>query len=95
MLGHIEAKTRLGELYSAGAGANIDYSKALHWFQLASNDGDAEAQFLLAEAYLNGNGTDKNFDEAFIWYEKCFAIAHLKCDKWADSCTRSATYARL
>jgi TPR repeat protein len=44
--------------------------EAAHWYRLAAESNDAEAQFKLAELYEQGNGVPKNDEEAFSWYLK-------------------------
>jgi TPR repeat protein len=45
-------------------------NEAAHWYRLAAESNDAEAQFKLAELYEQGNGVPKNDEEAFSWYLK-------------------------
>ena len=36
------------------------FKDAIHWFKLAADQDDAEAQYHLAACYLNGKGVEKN-----------------------------------
>ena len=55
------------------------WEKAVYWFTLAAEQGDAAAQCNLATCYLKGQGVEQNRPEAIRWYEQAaqrYACAH-------------------
>ncbi len=50
-----------------GEGVKEDYEEACKWFQLAAEQGHAEAQNSLGECYYNGEGVEKNRETALKW----------------------------
>ena len=56
----------LGVMYENGLGVAQNYSKALYWYQQASNNGLAAAQYNLGVMYSQAE--DNN--QAIYWYEK-------------------------
>ena len=56
------ARCYLGRMYAKGIGVGKDEAQAAHWFRLAAESGNAEAQRYLAFALLNGRGVP--LDEA-------------------------------
>ena len=62
------AQTNLGDLYYIGQGVPQNYVKAAHWYRLAANQGDADAQSLLGVLYYNGQGVPQNYVKAAHWY---------------------------
>ena len=54
------AQLHLGQRYAKGTGVDKDQQEAVHWFSLAADGGNAEAQRDLAFALLNGRGVAKN-----------------------------------
>ena len=47
-----------------------DYGKALEYFHLAADKGDADAMFGLGECYYLGVSVEKDPDKAAEWYRK-------------------------
>jgi TPR repeat protein len=54
-------------LYGVG-GAEQDYSKALHWCEIAAKTGLPSSQTLLAEMFYRGQGTGVDYARAFDLY---------------------------
>jgi TPR repeat protein len=46
------------------------HDRAFHWWSLAADQGDIEAQFNIAQAYRLGLGVDKDEKKAFAWLLK-------------------------
>ncbi len=55
----------LGISYQYGMGAPKDDAQAAHWYGLAADQGEAEAQVRLGLLYFNGKGVTKNKVEAY------------------------------
>ncbi len=53
-----------------GAGYPKDDKLALHWFELAADQGNAYAQQMLGDAYAEGRGVPRNLKVAADWREK-------------------------
>ena len=70
----LEAKAVQGDAFSQfqlgshycyrGAGAQPDYTKAIKWYRLAAEQGDADAQYELAVLYESGEGVPQDCTEA-------------------------------
>ncbi|MBP1573101.1 MAG: sel1 repeat family protein, partial [Oscillospiraceae bacterium] len=45
--GDMEAQYNLGHMYYDGEGTEMNYEKALYWWEKAAEQGDADAQFNL------------------------------------------------
>jgi TPR repeat protein len=61
-----------------GDGIRIDLSQAARYYQLAADQGHAEAQFNFAICLANGCGIDKNDGEAVRYYRLAAAQNHAK-----------------
>jgi TPR repeat protein len=46
----------------------MDASKAYHWFSLAANQGDTDAQCAIGDLYAEGNGVPQDYSEAVEWH---------------------------
>ena len=59
------------ELYQAGKAAcdAADYGKAMEYFQLAADAGNAEGWRGLGNLYVNGQGVEMNLDKAREYYD--------------------------
>ena len=69
--GQAVAQYRLGTLYERGQGVPADATKAVHWYELAANQGNRKAMHNLAVAYAGGK---KNMAEAARWFAKAAAL---------------------
>jgi len=58
----------LGAMYEKGEGVPQDYKEAVKWYQLAAEQGDADAQYNLGLMHSNGQGISQNDKEAIKWY---------------------------
>jgi len=68
--GENEAVTRVGLMYSNGAGVERDLTKAVAWFQRAAEAGDADGMTSLGECLLFGKGAPKDVVKANEWLQK-------------------------
>lgn len=60
----------VGAMYFEGQWVNQDYQQAAHWYQLAAEQGDDNAQFRLGTMYHEGQGFSQNYGQAAYWYQK-------------------------
>lgn len=58
------------------AGVEKNHIEAVKWFNLAADNGHAEAQFMLGECYYNGYGVKQDYKEAAKWYELAAKQGH-------------------
>ena len=65
-----EAANSLAALYEEGFGVSKDVARAVHWYQLAADQGLAEAQFRLGMMTELGRGVTRNDQEAVRWYTR-------------------------
>ncbi|WET41555.1 tetratricopeptide repeat protein [Citrobacter enshiensis] len=69
--GDIESQKVLGLLYNEGTTGVINRDKAIYWFNLAANRGDAAAEFYLGLISQKGDkNTPPDYQNAITWYEK-------------------------
>ena len=71
--GDTEAQYELGLIYHDGKedeGVKRNYSEALRWLHMASDNGYAPAQCMLGMMYYNGDGLLENYEEAFNLFLK-------------------------
>lgn len=55
----------IAQSFLLGENVPKNYEEAEHWFNLAAESGDSEAQNELAFMYFTGNGVDKDYSRAF------------------------------
>jgi len=63
------AQFNLGFMYRKGQGVKQNYTKALAYYQLASDQGNADAQSTLGFMYNNGQGVEQNYAKAVEYYQ--------------------------
>lgn len=63
-LAFVPAQATLGVLYARMG----EHARALHWWTLAADNGDAEAQFNLATVLLGGTDGKPDAERAFQWF---------------------------
>lgn len=68
--GSIKAIAELGYCYFKGYGVEIDYQKAIHYYEIAANHNDKVGQRRLGYCYDEGFGVKKDYKKAVYWYEK-------------------------
>lgn len=78
--GDTQAQYRLGDIFYYGQyQVAMDYAQAFKWYELAAEQGLAEAQFALAFMWEQGQGTCQDYPEAVKWYaaaaEQGYALA--------------------
>ena len=67
--GDAQAQITMGIMYLEGGAVTKDYRKAVQWFRLAADRGNAEAQGFLGGIFHDGgNGVPQNRKEAAKWY---------------------------
>ena len=54
----------IGEIYLRGSGVEQDYSKALEWFKLGTDQKDSNSYYSLGTIYHKGLGVEQDFGEA-------------------------------
>jgi TPR repeat protein len=55
-------------MYYQGQGVQQDYKEAMRWYDLAADEGDADAQLNLGIMYEKGQGVLQDDKEAAKWY---------------------------
>ena len=58
------AQSTLGFMYANGQGVEQNYAKAVEYYQLAADQGYANAQFNLGIIYEEGQGVEQNYAKA-------------------------------
>lgn len=74
--GHVEAQTRLGNMYANGSGVSQNYTEAVKWYRKAAEQGAAEAQRELGFMYSCGKGVAEDDAVAVKWYRKAAEQGH-------------------
>lgn len=92
-LGYVPAQVKLGKLCEE----NDDYESAAHWFELAAQKADPEANEKLGRYYLHGmGGKPKNFNTAQKYLENAAnagQISAMKCLGYFNFYTKKYDYA--
>ena len=69
--GDADARSRMGDICRTGDDlTEQDYSEALRWYRLASEQGDRNAENNFGAMHQHGMGTAKDMTEAARWYRK-------------------------
>ena len=63
-----ERRLHLGVAGNVGQQPQLDLASALHWFQLAAEQGMRDAQYVLGDLYENGRGVSADLEQAYAWY---------------------------
>ncbi|TCP22375.1 hypothetical protein EV195_11224 [Tenacibaculum skagerrakense] len=78
------AAADLGVLYKYGKGCKLNFNKARHWFEIASENGNSTASYSLGYLYLKGYGNIKqDYTKAIEWFEKS---KHPMAKYWLGVC---------
>ncbi|EFC39629.1 predicted protein [Naegleria gruberi] len=72
------AQNNLGAAYQNGTGVDIDYKKAVYWYEKSAEQNNSEAQFNLGYLYQEGLGVPKNIEIALQFFEKSANQNHVK-----------------
>ena len=65
------AQNNLGAIYAGGGHPiPVNYEKAMEWYQKASKQGVAEANYNIGDLYFRGLGVPRNLDLAYKYYHK-------------------------
>ena len=87
-----ETFNNLGVSYYYGNGVDINYKKAVHYYQKAAALGHPFGQYNLAVALENGNGIEKDLDRAIKLYTKA---AEKSVNQAIDALIRLGVYNEL
>ncbi|MCH7937956.1 MAG: sel1 repeat family protein [Proteobacteria bacterium] len=63
------AQFKLGLMYYKGRGTARDYTKAVHWWRRAAEQGFTEALNNLGMSYGNGDGVEQDYVQAHKWFD--------------------------
>ena len=55
-------------MYNAGGGVPKNDAEAVKWYRMATEQGDADAQFNLGNMYAKGQGVPTNNVKAYMWW---------------------------
>ena len=69
-LGHLQAQSDVGEIYTQGDYVPVNYRIALKWLREAAANGFYHSQMTLGDMYYNGQGVPQDYIEAARWYKK-------------------------
>lgn len=64
-----ESERILAQSFVTGQNVPQNYSEALHWYELAANGGDAEAQSELGFFYFSGKYIERDYEKAHVWFK--------------------------
>lgn len=91
--GDVKAQMLLGKYYSWGYHNECDNQKAIHWFEKAADNGNAEAAMLIMEIYRNDcpDGINAERRKTLIseWHRRWFDILATKADKGSADAAKS------
>jgi TPR repeat protein len=66
--GNREHQYEAGNMYMTGIGADIDYGKAISFFEKSAGQGYSKAAYQLGLIYYEGSGVSSNKKTAFKWF---------------------------
>ena len=66
----------LAQKYCDGVGVDQSYQQARELYELAANQGEANAQYNLGVFYRDGQGVDQNYERAVEYYEAAASQRH-------------------
>lgn len=91
--GDAKAQMLLGKYYSWGYHSECDNLNAIHWFEKAADNGNAEAAMLIMEIYRNDcpDGINAERRKALIleWHRRWFDILATNADKGSVDAAKS------
>ena len=91
--GDVKAQMLLGQYYSWGYHNECDNRKAIHWFEKAADNGNAEAAMLIMEIYRNDcpDGIEAEQRKALIlkWHKRWLDLLATKADKGSVDAAKS------
>ncbi len=91
--GDVKAQMLLGRYYSWGYHNGCDNQKAIHWFEKAADNGNAEAAMLIMEIYRNDcpDGIEAEQRKALIlkWHKRWLDLLATKADKGSVDAAKS------
>lgn len=94
-LGHLEAQSNLGYLYSVGMGVEQSGEQAISWWTRAAEAGYVQAQFNLAIAYVQGKLAARDEAYALAWARKAAAQRNTRAIAlYDDLCRRNPALCR-
>ncbi len=76
--GNLSSIFQLALIYYNGTNTEIDYAKAMQYFQLAAAQGYAPAMYNLGQMYYAGKGIPQDYKEAFNFFEQAAAQGYSK-----------------
>jgi TPR repeat protein len=91
--------SNLGVVHHNGEGVPVNYTEAMHWFQMAADRGYLEAWFDLGVMCERGQGLKADNDLALLMYRRaveskdrtCASGPRRRSTAWKASTTRTAT----
>jgi TPR repeat protein len=60
-------------MYGQGHGVDVNYKKAIEWYEKAAKQGYAAAQYQMGVMYENGVGVNQDDSMTMRWYAKAAA----------------------
>lgn len=73
---HPLALKNLGQIYMDGLGVEVDKHKGLKYYELAAENGDADAQNFVGNIYTDADFVEHDYKKAFENYQKAAAQGH-------------------
>jgi TPR repeat protein len=68
------AQLLMGQMYRDGKSVKQSYEMARRLFELAAQQGDANAMSYLGDMYRKGEGVEQSYEKAFEYYEQAAHI---------------------
>ncbi|MFG6384886.1 MAG: sel1 repeat family protein, partial [Muribaculaceae bacterium] len=91
--GDVKAQMLLGRYYSWGYHNECDNQKAIHWFEKAADNGNAEAPMLIMEIYRKDcpDGIEAELRKVLIlkWHKRWLDLLATKADKGSVDAAKS------
>jgi TPR repeat protein len=59
-----------------------NYGEAAHWYRMAADQGNVDAEYNLALLYANGRGVSLDLGEARQWMQKAASAGDSAAQQW-------------
>ncbi len=68
----------LAECYRIGVCVSIDFKEAAHWYSIAAQKGNHDAETSYGDGFYFGYGVQQDYSRAVYWYEQAAKYNHAK-----------------
>ena len=89
--GDMTSQRKLGVMYLLGQGLDVDYAKALEYFNQAAGQGEDIAQYQLGMMHAEGKGVTESNVQAHMWFGLAARQGNAYAQKHLDTLAEQMT----